>query len=159
EIINLSYQNLQYKSPRLKADVVYPYLFNSPFGVDVHFDLFKKDTTFRRTSLQAGIRYQLSSTDYVRVFYHNQSNRLITVDTTFVKANKRLPDNIDVAANGGGIEIGLNRTDYRINPRKGWEVKLSSSALIRNVRKSDAITELSDASGFNYEGLYDTLIK
>jgi len=159
EQISLTYQNLQYKSPRLKADLIYPYLFNTPFGVDVHFDLFKKDTAFRRTSLQAGIRYQMTPTEYIRAFYHNQSNRLITVDTTFVKANKRLPDNIDVAANGGGAEIGLNRTDYRINPRKGWEARLSGSTLIRNVRKSDAITGLRDGTGFDYNALYDTLIQ
>jgi len=159
ESISLTYQNLQYKSPRLKADLVYPYLFNTRFGADVHFDLFKKDTTFRRTSLQAGIRYQLSTTDYIRVFYQNQSNRLITVDTSFVKFNKRLPDNIDVAANGAGIEIGWNRTDYRISPRKGWEARFTSSALVRNIRKSDAITELKDGTGFNYDQLYDTLLK
>jgi outer membrane protein assembly factor BamA len=159
ESISLSYQNLQYKSPRLKADLIYPYLFNTPFGVDVHFDLFKKDTTFRRTSLQAGIRYQLSPTDYLRVFYQNQSNRLITIDTNFVRRNKRLPDNIDVSANGAGIEIGLNRTDYRISPRKGWEARLSSSALVRRVKQSDAITGLVDVSGFDYSTLYDTLVK
>ena len=159
ESISLSYQNLQYKSPRLKADLVYPYLFNTPFGVDVHFDLFKKDTTFRRTSLQAGVRYQLSPTDYLRVFYQNQSNRLITVDTNFVRRNKRLPDNIDVSANGAGIEIGLNRTDYRISPRKGLEARLSSSALVRKVKQSDAITGLTDVSGFDYSTLYDTLAK
>lgn len=159
ESINLSYQNLQYKSPRLKVDLLYPYLFNTPFGVDAHFDLFKKDTAFRRTTLQAGIRYQLTTTDYVRVFYQNQSNRLITVDTNFVKTNKQLPENIDVAANGGGVEIGFNRTDYRISPRRGWEARLTSSVLVRQVRKSDAITGLRDGSGFDYNALYDTLIK
>ena len=159
ESISLSYQNLQYKSPRLRADLVYPYLLNTRFGVDVHFDLFKKDTSFRRTMLQAGVRYQLSATDYLRVFYQNQSNRLITIDTLFVRNNKRLPDDVDVSANGAGVELGLNRTDYRINPRKGWEVRISGSTLLRRVRKSDAVTGLTDATGFNYAGLYDTLIR
>lgn len=159
ESISLSYQNLQYKSPRLRLDMTYPYLLNTPFGIDVQFDLFKKDTTFRRTSLQAGLRYQLTSTDYLRVFYTNQGNRLITVDTSFVKSNRRLPDNIDVSANGAGVEVGLNRTDYRLNPRRGWETKISASALIRAVRQSDAITGLTDAGGFNYAGLYDTLLQ
>ena len=158
ESISLSYQNLQYKSPRLRADLVYPYLLNTRFGVDVHFDLFKKDTSFRRTMLQAGVRYQLSATDYLRVFYQNQSNRLITIDTLFVRNNKRLPDDVDVSANGAGVELGLNRTDYRINPRKGWEVRISGSTLLRRVRKSDAVTGLTDATGFNYAGLYDTLL-
>jgi outer membrane protein assembly factor BamA len=159
ESITLSYQNLQYKSPRLKSALIYPYLFNTRFGVDGQFELYKKDTTFRRTSLQLGLRYQMSATDFVRVYYENQSNRLITVDTSFVKLNKRLPDNIDVAANGGGFELSLNRTDYRLNPRKGWEAGMRVSALLRQVRKSDAITALSDGSGFDYNKLYDTLIK
>jgi outer membrane protein assembly factor BamA len=159
ESINVSYQNLQYKSPRLKADVIYPYLFNTPFGVDAHFDLFKKDTSFRRTTFQAGVRYQLTATNYFRAFYQNQSNRLIAIDTSFVKANKRLPDNVDVSANGGGMELGMNKTDYRISPRHGWEMRLTASALLRHIRKSDAITGLSDASGFDYASLYDTLIK
>lgn len=159
ESISLSYQNLQYKSPRLKTNFTYPYLFNTPLGVDMNFDLFKKDTSFRRTSLQAGVRYQLSSTDYLRVFYQNQSNRLISIDTTAVRVNKRLPDNIDVAANGAGLEAGWNHTDYRLNPRKGWSARFTGSGLVRAVRKSDAITELNDGSGFDYASLYDTLIK
>jgi outer membrane protein assembly factor BamA len=157
ESISLSYQNLQYRSPRLKADLVWPYLFNTAFGADVHFDLFKKDTTFRRTTLQAGVRYQLNPTDYLRVFYQNQSNRLITVDTQFVRSRKQLPDNVDVSANGGGLELGVNRTDYRLNPRRGWELTLSGSALLRQVKESDAITGLTDGSGFSYASLYDSL--
>lgn len=159
ESIKISYQNLQYKSPRLNADLVYPYLLNSPIGLDAHFDLYKQDTIFRRTSLQLGLRYQFTPTDHIRLFYQNQSNRLITIDTAYVRANKKLPDNIDVSANGIGLEISLNKTDYRISPRKGWDVRFSSSALVRSVRKSDAITGLSDASGFDFGHLYDTVTK
>jgi len=157
EAINVSYQNLQYRSPRLKAGFTYPYLFNTPFGIDLQFDLFKKDTSFRRTFFQGGIRYQLNAQDYVRAFYHNQSNRLITVDTSFVKATHTLPEDADVTAHGAGVEFGFNHTDYRISPRKGWELKVTSSALVRTVRKSDAITALQDGSGFDYGSLYDTL--
>ncbi|XZF12623.1 hypothetical protein ACTHGU_12610 [Chitinophagaceae bacterium MMS25-I14] len=157
ESMSVTYQNLQYKSPNLKADLAWPYLFNSPLGVDGHFEFYRKDTAYRRTALQLGVRYQLTATDYVRVFYQNQSSRLITVDTAYVLANHHLPDNVDVAANGGGAELVLNRTDYRINPRKGWQVRFSTSALLRSIRKSDAITALQDGTGFNFAGLYDSL--
>lgn len=159
ESINVSYQNLQYKSPRFKADVTYPYLLNTPLGIDARFDLFKKDTTFRRTSFQGGVRYQVSSADYIRVFYQHQSNRLISVDTAAVRATKRLPDDVDVTANGGGVEAGINRTDYRISPRRGLEARLTTSALVRKVRKSDVVTGMSDAAGFDFEALYDTLVQ
>jgi outer membrane protein assembly factor BamA len=158
ESIDVSYQNLQYKSPRFKADIVYPYILNTPLGVDVHFDLFKKDTTFRRTTFQGGLRYQLSSADYIRVFYQHQSNRLITVDTSFIRASKRLPEDIDVSANGGGVEAGINRTDYRISPRKGFEARLTTSVLVRQIRKSDAVTAMTDVAGFDFNALYDTLV-
>lgn len=156
ESISVSYQNLQYKSPRMKADLVWPYLLNTAFGIDAHFDLFKKDTTFYRTSLQAGVRYQFTATDYVRVFYQNHSNRLITVDTAFVRRNKKLPDNMDIAAHGGGAEFGISRTDYRLNPRRGWQGRVATSALVRTVRRSNAITSLRDAT-FDYNTLYDSL--
>lgn len=158
ETIRLSYQNLQYKSPRFRADLAYPYLFQSRFGLDGRFDLFKKDTSFRKTSFQAGIRYQVSATDYLRVFYQSQSSRIITPDTAFVKLNKSLPENIDVAASGAGIEMGFHRTDYKNNPRKGWEASIQGSGLLRNVRKNDAITRLKDASGFDYTVLYDSIL-
>lgn len=159
ESISVTYQNLQYKSPRLKANAVLPYLFNSPFGVDANFDLFKKDTAFRRSVFQLGVRYQLNATDFIRVFYQNQSNRLITVDTQFVRNNRRLPENVDVAANGGGVELVMNRTDYRPNPVKGWRGRALTSALLRKVKRSDAITGMSDVSGFDYSSLYDSLEK
>jgi hemolysin activation/secretion protein len=38
-------------------------------------------------------------------------------------------------------------------------MRLTAFALVGHVSKSDAITDLSDGSGFNYAGLYDTLIR
>lgn len=157
EAISLTYQNLQYKSPRLKVDLVYPYLLNTPVGLDFKFDYFKKDTTWRRTSLQAGGRYQFSAQDYLRVFYQNQGNRLISVDTAYVRQNRRLPETIDVSANGGGTELVLNRTDYRLSPRKGWTVRLGATALKREVKPNNSITGIQDGSGYNYASLYDSL--
>lgn len=157
EAISASYQNLQYKSPRFKVDVMFPFVLNTPFGLEAHFDLFKKDTMFRRTTFQAGIRYQLNAADHIKVFYQNQSNRLIFIDTAVVKATKQLPANADIAANGGGVELGFNRTDYKLNPRRGFDAKLSGTVLLRKVSKADAITNLSDSTQFDYASLYDTL--
>ncbi len=157
ETIGITYQNLQYRSPKVNAELVWPYLLNSPIGLDAHFSLFKKDTAFSRTSFQLGVRYQLNATDFVRAFYQGMSNHLITVDTSYIRANKRLPDNADVSANGAGLELVLNRTDYRLNPHKGWQFRVSASTLLRHVQRSDAVTALSDGSGFDYASLYDSL--
>ncbi|MBS1588767.1 MAG: hypothetical protein JST52_04055 [Bacteroidetes bacterium] len=159
ESMGITYQNLQYKSPKLKVDLTYPFLLGTPFSADLHFDLYKQDTSFRRTTLDAGILYQLSATNHLRIYYHNQSNRLITADTGFVKTNKRLPDNIDVSAQGVGLEMGWNKTDFRISPRHGWELKVKGSALLRKVKPNDAITSLKDATGFDFSQIYDSLLR
>lgn len=157
ESLSLTYQQLQYKSPRFHADVMWPYLLGTPLGVESSFDLFKKDTTFRRTSFDIGVRYQFNAADYMKIFYQNQSNRIITPDTNYVKTNKTLPDNLDIAASGAGVEFFLERTDYKLNPRRGWTARLTASGLIRKIDKNDAITSLSDGSGYNYAALFDTV--
>jgi hemolysin activation/secretion protein len=157
ESFSFSYQNLQYKSPSLKVDAVWPYLLGTPFGAEGHFDLYKRDTAFWRTTLQLGTRYHISSNDYIRLYYENQSNHLITIDTAYIRTNKKLPGNADVSANGAGAELSLSRTDYRLNPRKGGELRLSGSTLQRSIRRNDAITGLHDGSGYDYAVLYDSL--
>lgn len=157
ESMSLTVQKLQYRSTMIKADVAWPYLFNTPVGAEAHFELYNKDTTFRRTTFQLGGRYQFSATDYLRLFYENRNNGLITIDLPTVLAQKKLPDNIDATANGAGAELILNRTDYRINPRKGWHVRLMANALLRKTKRSDAVLGLTDGSGFNYATLYDSL--
>ncbi len=157
ESISLTYQQLQYKSPRFHADVMWPYILGTPIGAEASFDLFKKDSAFRRTSLELGIRYQFNASDYVRVYYQNQSNRIITPDTNYVRNNKALPENLDISTSGAGVEFVTAHTDYNLNPRKGWTAAVSASALIRDIRKNDAITGLSDGSGYNYAALYDTV--
>lgn len=159
EMIDVSYQNLQYKSPRLVAALMYPFLFRSPVGLDISFNLFKKDTTFRRAQLQAGIRYRVSGASSLRFFYHNQSNRLITVDTHFVRRSKTLPDNVDVMAQGLGGALTLFRTDDRLNPHRGYELDMSGTVLNRALSRNQAIDGMTDASGFRYSSLYDTLVR
>lgn len=156
ESIDATYQNLQYKSPRFHASASVPYLLGTAFGVEASFDLFKRDTTFRRTTFDIGIRYQLNAADYIKVSYQTISNRLITPDTNYVRFNRKLPDNLDVRSRGAAVEFYMDRTDYRLNPRRGWQARVAGSGLLRTVIPNDAITEISDGSGFSYAALYDT---
>ncbi|MFT4062487.1 MAG: BamA/TamA family outer membrane protein [Edaphocola sp.] len=157
EDISATYQNLQYKSPRFHISAGIPYLMGTNFGVEGYFDLFKKDTTFYRTTFDLGAKYLLNASDYVKISYQNYSNRLITADTLYVIENKALPDNVDVKTNGAVAEFYIDKTDYRLSPRSGWQAKCSGAALVRNVRVNDAIVNISDGSGYDYADLYDTV--
>jgi outer membrane protein assembly factor BamA len=157
ESISASYQNLQARSPRLKADLIIPYIMHSPIGLEAHFDLFRNDLQFRKVNFQTGIRYALNARDLIRFYVQTMSNRIINIDTPSIIAQKQLPANIDVRVQGIGIEINLNRTDYKLNPHKGWYIRSSATAFTRKVLKNNAITGLQDGSGFNYSSLYDSV--
>lgn len=157
ETIAATLQNLQYKSPRFHADVTVPYLLGTPFGVEGSFDLFKRDSAFVRISFDGGLKYQLNAADYVKVSYQTYSNRIVTADVKYVLLNKRLPENLDISTNGAGVAFYMDRTDYKLNPHKGWQAGVAGSGLLRNVKKNEAIISLNDASGFDYGRLYDTV--
>lgn len=157
ESISASYQNLQAKSPRMKADIVQPYIANSAFGAELHFDYFMNNLQFRKVSFQTGIRYQLNTNDFLKLLYQSIGNRIINIDTASILATKQLPANIDNRSSGLGIEWNSNHTDYTINPRKGWYVKLGATALQRRVLTNDGVSGIKDGTGFDYSTLYDSL--
>lgn len=159
ESISASFQNLQVKSPRIKLDVVVPYLFKSPLGAELHFDLFTNYLQFRKVSLQTGFRYQLSTTDLLRLYYQVLGTRILEIDTASILATKQLPANIDARSSGVGFELQSQHTDYRLNPRKGWQARIGVTAFQRKIIENNTISSLSDGSGFDYKSLYDTITK
>jgi len=158
ESILLKWQQLQPKSPRLNLGFQQPYIFNSAFGFDFAFDLFKKDSTFLQINASLGLQYLLSVNKSGKVFVQWQNSFLLGtgVDTNLVKATRQLPPNIDVKAVNVGLEYEWNKTDYKLNPRKGNEIKLTGSVGIKNIKKNNEILNLKDPL-FNYASLYDSV--
>ncbi|MBC7866359.1 MAG: BamA/TamA family outer membrane protein [Gloeobacteraceae cyanobacterium ES-bin-316] len=158
EEILLKWQQLQPKSPRLNLGYTQPYVFNSPFGINFLFDLFKKDSNFLQVNALAGVQYNLSANQNGRLFLQLQNNTLLSgaVDTNLIKMQKELPPNVDVSAVNVGINYELLATNYRYNPRKGNEINLVSVVGIKNIRQNTDIINIKDPS-FNYAGLYDSI--
>ena len=158
ETILFKWQQIQPKSPRLNLGYQQPYIFNSKFGFDFLFDLFKKDSTFLQVNALGGLQYLLSANQSGKIFIQWQSNVLLGtgVDTNLVKATKKLPPNIDVSAINIGLDYEWNKTDYRLNPRAGNEIKITTAVGIKNIKKNNEILSLKDPA-FNYASLYDSV--
>ena len=154
----LKWQQLQPKSPRLNLGYNKPYIFNSSFGFDGLFDLFKKDSNFLQLNARVGLQYIGSGTQMGKIFIQWQNTSLLSgaVDTLQIKTSKSLPPNIDVSSVNMGIEYIWNTTDYRLNPRSGSELTINSAVGIKNVKKNNDIISIKDPS-FNYASLYDSL--
>jgi outer membrane protein assembly factor BamA len=158
ETMYINWQQLQVKSPRLNIGYQQPYIFKSSFGFDFSFDLFKKDSTFLQLNTTIGLQYLLSANQSGKLFFQSQSTTLLAsgVDTAIVKSTKRLPANIDVSATSLGLDYEWVKTNYRLNPRSGNEVKVVASAGIKKIKPNDDVLSITDPS-FNYASLYDSV--
>jgi outer membrane protein assembly factor BamA len=158
ETIGLNWQQIQVKSPRLNLAFTQPYLFNTPFGVDFSFDLFKKDSSFVNIGIMAGLQYSVSSNQTGTVFIQNLRTNLITVDTMTIKLTRRLPEQADLSSVNIGFNYQVSATDYRFNPRSGNEFEISASAGTKTIKPNEVISKLYDSGdpGFKFGSLYDT---
>ncbi|MDB5193502.1 MAG: hypothetical protein JWQ96_3065 [Segetibacter sp.] len=158
ESIGLVWKQIQPQSPRLNLQYAQPYMFNSPYGVDFLFDLYKKDSTFLNINGQLGMLYMLSPNKTGKIFIQNQRTFVLQIDTFRIKTFKQLPDIADVSSLNLGLEYNINNTNYRFNPRSGNEAFISLTAGNKKIKKNTTVTQLKDPS-FNYISLYDSVLQ
>ncbi len=161
ETLGLNWQQVQVKSPRLNLFMQYPYLFHSPLGMDLNFDILRKDSSYVNINLQFGALYALNANQGGRVFIQKFQTILNSggINTQQVIQTHRLPDIADVSSFNVGLDYELNNTDYRLNPRKGNEIRIITAIGTKKIKKNNEITDLKDPNdpSFDFEKLYDTV--
>jgi len=161
ESILFNWQQLQPQSPRLNLGYSLPNIFNSNFGIDLSFDLLKRDSSYLQLNGILGLKYNISSSNTFKIFYENEQNYLLSggIDTNQIIYTKRLPANIDVSSGNIGIGYHFDNTNYRLNPRKGNEFDITATAGIKKTSKNNNIINLKDPSNpsFDFNSLYDSI--
>ncbi len=132
ELFDLNWRSIQPGSPQLKIQAAYPFLFNTPFGLDGQFSLFKRDSTFLELKTGIGVTYFVSGGKTLTGFYKNQqSNLLGTANTGLVYGTSK--------SNVYGLSFRNQTVDYLPNPRKGFIWYLEGNVGKRTLIK-DSIT-------------------
>lgn len=158
ENILLKWQQLQKKSPRLNLAFSNPYIFQSIFGLDFLFELFKKDSSFIQINTKAGLNYLVSENKTGRIFVQLQNTSLLSggIDTNRVKASRTLPSIMDTKAVNAGVSFEFNNTNYKFNPRKGNEFIITGIVGTKVLKSTNEILSIKDPS-FDYSKLYDSI--
>ena len=133
----------------------YPYLLNLPLGVDMKGSIFFNEV-FRETVLDAGILYQFDGGASLKASWNNKTSRIIDVDTSAILLSKRLPNQLDIAYNAGGLEYAIQKLDYRFNPTRGWRLRLGATLGVKRIIRNSTIEELSRPE-LDFNLAYDTL--
>jgi len=157
ETLNVNWEQLQPQSPRIALAFQRPFIFHSPFGIDLSFDLYKKDSAYVNVAANLGTTYQFSAFQKGKLFVNLASSRLLDVDTLSIIAEKQLPEIMDVHSVNIGFGYQINTTDYLLNPRKGSEMDLEAVIGNKKVKKNNTITSITPTDGFDYGSLYDTV--
>ncbi len=85
EAIKVFWKNNGNESQRLKIAAHTPYIFNSPFIIDLNFEIFRQDTTFRTNTLNLNLGYNINKTQTVYASY--ESDHSNTLDDTNTSLN------------------------------------------------------------------------
>jgi outer membrane protein assembly factor BamA len=114
ENLDLNWRSIQPQTQALNLKLVYPYLFQTPFGIDARFNLFKRDSSFLDVKTNLGIQYQLTDGSLLKAFYQLSSSDLLygASNSIFSKLSK-------VRSNSYGLSFFRRKLDYIPNPMKG----------------------------------------
>jgi hemolysin activation/secretion protein len=159
ESLGLDWQQLQQKSPRLNISYQQPYIFHSPYGVNLAFSLYKKDSTYINTDGLLGIQFNVSANKKGSVFIQTAGCSVLNIDTAQIIATRQLPEIADVSSVSLGATYDFNNTNYRFNAVRGNEFYFIGSAGTKRLKKNSEIIRLKDENdpSFDYSTLYDTV--
>jgi outer membrane protein assembly factor BamA len=159
ETIGLIWQQLQQQSPRLNILYDQPFAFHSAFGINFSFDMYKKDSAYLNINMNLGTSYRLEDTKTARLFLQRRQTIVSTINEEQIIQTKELPQEADVSSTNLGVGYDFNNTDYRLNPAKGNELIISSTAGTKTVRKNQQILDLKDPNqpDYNFNELYDSV--
>lgn len=140
ESIEINWRKIQNLTQNLKTAFTYPFLFNTSFGIDTKFSLYKRDTTFINLEGKLGVQYIFNSNNSLAVFYQNKSSNLIS--TKQFEFATTLPEFADISNNAYGIEVKSSKLDYKYNPTKGFLSHLTASAGTKVIRKNNNLNPI-----------------
>lgn len=146
ELIDFSWRKMQARTQNLNIHVAYPFLFNTSFGLDGSFELYKRDSLYLNLKGVIGVQYHLMGNDYIKTFADIRSTNVLA-SSTLTATTTLHPDNVDSRTQLYGFGYKMQRLDYRLNPRKGFDVYAEASAGSKKIIP-DAVVEVS-----RYEGL------
>lgn len=148
ELLSFNWRSLQPETQQLNVTLKYPFLLNTPFGLDTGFDLYKRDSTFLTTKTQIGTQYFLPGGNYLKAFYEADNSNLLSGANNGSLTSKLS----NVRINNYGLGVYRRRLDYIPNPSKGFILNVAGSVGLRNSRALDSlVTNKSTTYKFNVE--------
>lgn len=124
EGISLDWDRMQVGTQDLSVGYDHPYLFKTPFGIDLGLKLYRKDSSFTELKQRVAIQYLFSGADHFQVHYKRKKWTLLKGGERSREADLAFA-NLEIDAYG----IGIRKADLdrRYLPREGIRTEFEGS--------------------------------
>lgn len=154
EVIEFNWKQLPSQTQDLKIHLLYPFLLNSPFGIDGNLSIYRKDSTYTDVIKNLGIQYSISGNNFLKAFINDKQSDLQS--SKGLENITVLPDYADISFLSYGATFHYEKLDYRLNPRKGFSLEFTGSTGNRKIKKNSDINPIAYDSlklqSVTYEG-------
>lgn len=128
ELLDIKWQSIRDQTQSLDAQINYPFLFNTAFGIDGTFNLYKRDTSFLELNSSIGVEYYLTTGSKLKVFYQNISSNILSGGSN----NPTFSELSNTKSNNYGLSFTSTQLDYLPNPSRGFNLLFKGSVGTRN---------------------------
>lgn len=140
ELFDLNWRSIQAQTQAMKIQTSLPNLFQTSFGLDGQFNLYKRDSTFLELNTMGGVQFAMANGNFIKAFYRRSSSNILGSGL-----NNPLFSNLkNVETNAYGLAFYKQTIDYLPNPRKGFSVLLEASAGVRTTK--DTLTKVKETT-------------
>lgn len=140
ELIDLNWRSIEPQTQALQAKLNYPFLFKSPFGIDLKFNLYKRDSTFLDLKSFIGIQYSFKNNVQLKGFYQVNSSEILSKTTNPSSLFSYLAP---IKLNSYGLSLQYKRINFLPNPSKGFSLFIETSIGNKTIKKENTIIEKS----------------
>ena len=140
ELIDVNWRSIEPQTQALQAKLNYPFLFKSPFGIDLKFNLYKRDSTFLDLKSFIGILYSFKNNVQLKGFYQINSSEILSKTPNSSSLFSYLAP---IKLNSYGISLQYRRINYLPNPSKGFSLYIETSIGNRTIKKENTALEKS----------------
>ena len=125
ENLDVQWKNLQNNTQSLKSAVNFPSILNTLFGLDIQFQLFKRDSSFLELKTALSIQYLLKNGNILKINYKHLSSSILNPSSSLTTLG-------NTNTNYYGFSINKQNIDYAPSPTRGYSFNIDIALGIRN---------------------------
>lgn len=115
ELLKFNWRSIKPQTQRMNVNFNYPYLFQSPFGIESQLLLYKRDSTFLDLNTELNLSYALKNGFRIRAHYRFMSSSILSGGA----ASSEFSSLNSYRTNAYGLSIERSVLDNLVNPSKG----------------------------------------